>query len=207
MKRNWKDIKWIFEPDGSLIDLYVQEVSLNDWKKVIRLLNKKFKVKYNETNQIDENYLIKYLTDMVGEMESKSASIFLNEIQINCHFFLSDQIEFDIDPKEINSISDFESIEKFMIDISTEVDNQVILTGENNPKFPLVKIDSNKKINKVLSESEVNQYRENQNSILNRIKSIKTNIEMKLAPNRFKEKLLKSTNELYKSTKKEENVW
>lgn len=97
MNRNWKDIKWIFEPDGSLIDIYVQEISLNDWRKVINLINEKYEVKYDGTKRIDEQYTIEYLTDATGEMESKSATIHLGEIQVNCHFFLDDQIEFDIE--------------------------------------------------------------------------------------------------------------
>ncbi len=89
MKRNWKDIKWIFEPDGVLRDIYVQEVSLNDWRKVIDLINQNYKVnygdtgEYKDTNQIDKDYVIEYLTDETGEIESKSASISLGKIWIN----------------------------------------------------------------------------------------------------------------------------
>jgi len=207
MKRSWKDIKWIFEPDGSLIDIYVQEVSLDDWRKVISLINEKYKVKYDGTNLIDEKYSIEYLTDDTGEMESKSASIHFDDIQLNCHFFLEDQIEFDIDPKEINSIQDFETIESFMIDISTELDNQVTLTGENNIKFPLIKIDTNRGIIKYLTEEEVKEYWDNPNSFISKMKLFKTKLEMKLTPNKFQEKLLKSASEPYQSTKKDENVW
>lgn len=207
MNRNWKDIKWIFEPDGSLIDIYVQEISLNDWRKVINLINEKYEVKYDGTKRIDEQYTIEYLTDATGEMESKSATIHLGEIQVNCHFFLDDQIEFDIDPKEINSIKDFEAIEAFMIDISAELNNQVILTGENDIKFPLIKIDTKRRINKILTKDEMNEYRENPNSLIKKITFIKTKLEMKFTPDRFKEKILKSASEPYKSTKKDKNVW
>jgi hypothetical protein len=31
MNREWNDIKWIFEHDGSLRDIYIQDVSLSDW--------------------------------------------------------------------------------------------------------------------------------------------------------------------------------
>ena len=207
MKRNWKDIKWIFEPDGSLIDLYVQEVSLDDWTNVIHLINQKYKVKYGDTNQIDTKYTIDYLTDETGEMESKSASINLDKIQVNCHFFLGDQIEFDLDPKEINSIEDFELVEKFMLEISKSVDNQITLTYENDTKFPLIKIDSNREVNKILTEEEAKEYWENPHDFISKMKLVKTKLEMKLTPNRFKEKIMKCANEPYESTKKDENVW
>lgn len=207
MNRDWKDIKWIFEPDGALIDMYVQEISLVDWRKVISLINKKYKVKYNGADKIDENFAIKYLTDATGEMESKSASIHLGEIQLNCHFFLENQIEFDINPTEINSIKDFGIIEAFMIAISTKLDNQVILTSENNPKFPLVKIDSNRGINRIFTEKEAKEYWSDTNSFINKMKLIKTKLEIKITPNRFKEKILKSASEPYQPTKKDKNVW
>ena len=213
MTRNWNDIKWIFEADGALRDIYVQEVTLNDWRYVIDLINKKYKVNYGntgehkDTNLIDKDYVIEYLTDETEKVQSKSATISLGKIRLNCHFFLKDQIEFDIDPKEVTSIKEFELLEDFMIEISKSIDNQITLTDENNPKFPLIKIDTNRGVNKILSEKEVKGYWENSNSFMSKMKLIKTKLEIKLAPNRFKEKLLKSANEPYQSTKKDENVW
>jgi len=207
MKRNWKDIKWIFEPNGALRDIYVQEVSLNDWEKLIDLINEKYKVNYGKINQINKEYVIEYLTDEIGEIEGKSASIFLGEIRLNCHFFLKDQIEFDIDPKEVNSIEDFELIENFMVDVSKSIDNQISLTDENDPKFPLIKIDSNRGINKVLTEAEVKKYWGNPNTFMSKLKFFKVKMEMKLMQDRFKEKILNSACRPYNSTKKDENVW
>lgn len=203
MKRSWKNIKWIFEPDGALRDIYVQDVSLNEWRKVIDLINEKYQV----ANQINKDYVVEYLTDETGEIESKSASIFLGKIQLNCHFVLEDQIEFDLDPKEVNSIEDFELIEGFMIEISKLINSQITLADENNPKLPLIKIDANKGVNKVLTEEEAEKYCGNSHSFIDKAKLFKAKMEMKLMPNRLKQKLLKSATEPYKSTKKDENMW
>lgn len=171
MKRDWNDIKWIFEKDGALRDIYVQEVSANDWGKIIDLINKNYEVYFGETGEsknnqkIDKKYIIEYLTDQNGEKVSKSASIVVDQIRLNCHFFLKDQIEFDIDPKEINSIEDFELIENFMLEISKTTYNQVTLTDENRPDFPLIKIDVNKGINKILTEDDVKDYFGDPNSL------------------------------------------
>lgn len=213
MKRNWNDIKWIFEPDGSLVDIYVQEVSIDDWGKLIDLLNRKYSLRVGSSegeknpNKIDKKYVIKYLTDESGEMESTSVMIELNKVGLNCHFFLPDQIEFDIDPKEVRSIEDFQQIEHFMEEISKSIENQVTLSSENSPEFPLVKIDYNKGINKVLTEKEAQNYWGNPNPIKSRIGFLKTKLQIKLFPERFIEKVMKSANETYKSTKKNENVW
>ncbi|MFT5647220.1 MAG: hypothetical protein ACI976_001909 [Aureispira sp.] len=213
MKRNWKDIKWMFEPDGALMDIYVQEVTINDWTKIIDLINEKYEVYYgdssgyNESQKIDKKGVVKYLTDETGEKEMKTACVKLGEIRLNCHFFLEDQIEFDIDPKEINSIEDFEKIELFMSEISKVTEGQVTLTEENDVIFPLFKIDVKNRINKLLTKEEAKVYWMNLTDSANNLKLFKTKTEMTLIPNRDKEKMLKSAMEPYQSTKKDRNVW
>lgn len=213
MKRNWDDIKWIFKPDGALRDIYVQEASLNDWEKIIDLINEKYKVQFGgigenqDKHQIDKSYVVEYLTNDTGALESKFASVLLGKIRLNCHFFLADQIEFDLSPGDVNSIEDFELIENFMVEISKVIDRQITLTDENSPTFPLVKIDFNRGINKILTKDEVRKLGDNSGFFSKRINLIKTIIYMKLMPKKFTEKILTSANEPYRATKKNENKW
>jgi len=203
----WSDIEWIFEPDGSLRDIYVQDVSLNDWEKLIDHLNDNFNLKYSDKDYIDKDYVLNYLQDQKGEMECKSLCVNIASIKVNCHFFLSEQIEFDCDPDEINSIKDFEAIETFMSSVSSVLGQQVTLTGENSPEFPLIKIDVRNNINKILSEKEAENLLEKRKSITNQLDVLKNKIERKFFPNYFMNKLLKNANKEYKATKKENNVW
>ena len=206
MTRNWNDIQWIFEPNGSLRDIYVQDISLREWEKVIDLLNSNFNLTYSDQDKIDKKYVLEYLQDTTGEMESKSLTIHLGQIKVNCYFFLSEQIEFDIDPKEVNSINDFEQVEKFMISISDILQEQVTLTEENSPEFPLFKVDIINRINRILTEKEVNEL-SGTNSVINQVTSLKTRLKMKFFPKQFEKRLLESANEEYRPTKKEKNVW
>lgn len=209
MTRNWDDIEWIFEQDGSLRDIYVQDVTLFDWEKLIDFLNLNYPLKFGEdgSNQIDKEYVVRYLNDETGEMESELLRIDLSGINIHCYFFLPDQIEFDIDPKEIKTIKDFEIIENFMISISKILSNQVTLTGENSPKFPLFKIDFDKKVNKILTEKEANELSSKQNSFFTEMTLLKTKLILRLFPKTFKNKIIKSVNETHKLTGKDKNVW
>lgn len=209
MIRNWNDIKWIFEPDGVLRDIYIQDITLLHWEKLIDFLNFNYDLKFgeNDSNQIDKEYVINYLNDETGEMESKTLRINLNGINIHCYFFLPDQIEFDIDPKEINTINDFESIEKFMISISKTLNNQVTLTGENSPEFPLFKVDFDENINKVLTEKEAKELSSRQNSFFIKVASLKTRLMMRFFPKTFLNKVLKSANKPYRPIGKDNNVW
>ena len=86
MTQNWDNIKWIFEPDGWLLrDIYIQDVSLTDWKQLIDFLNSNYNLKFGEEDliQIDKEYVINYLTDNTGEIESKTLRIDLDGIDVH----------------------------------------------------------------------------------------------------------------------------
>ena len=213
IKRNWEDIKWIFEPDGSLRDIYVQEVSISDWEKLIDFLNENYPLKYGiageerSISQIEKQDIVRYLSDETGEMYCRSTTIDLGGVHANCHFFLSEQIEFDIDPKEINSVGDFEKVLKFMQSISWTLKQQVTLTDENTPEFPLIKVDEVRNISKVLTQKEAQELRGNSNPLKNRLIALKTNLKIKFFPQKFKEQILRSANEPYKATRRNKNIW
>lgn len=207
MKGSWNDIKWIFEQDGSLRDIYVQDVSLKEWEELIDFLNSEFRLSYSGEDQIDKKYILKYLQDTSGKMESKSLTIDLGSIKVNGYFFLIEQIEFDIDPKEINSIHDFEKLEDFMTSISELLQAQITLTAESNPEFPLFKIDVKNKINIILTEREAEELIGPRNAAAHQLSSLVTRLKIKFFPERFKKRLIESANQQYKPTKKEDNKW
>mgnify|MGYP003398753257 CR=1 FL=1 len=160
MTNNWEEIKWIFEPDGTLRDIYVENVNIEDWKILIDYLNANHILKYGPSNDIkivnkaDKDYLIKLLSDETGEMELKTLSIIVENIIINTHFFTIDEIEFDIEPREINSETDYEKLLSFMNEISKILNKPLILTGENQIDFPLIKTDFSKGLIKVLTKKD-----------------------------------------------------
>jgi len=209
MTRNWEVIKWIFEPDGSLLDLYVQDVTLVEWEKLIDLLNVNFNLTYGEysSNQIDKEYVLRYLSDETGKLGNKTLTINFNGITINCYFFLPQQIEFDINPKDIKTLKDFESIEKFMLSISMALKHQVTLTAESSPQFPLFKVDFDENINKVLTQTEAKELSSKQNPISIPFSVFTTKLKMRFFPETFKDELRRSANEIYKSTGKNKNLW
>ncbi|PTT15803.1 hypothetical protein DBR27_03175, partial [Flavobacterium sp. HMWF030] len=163
MINNWDEIKWIFEPDGSLIDIYAQNVKIEDWIILINYLNANHIVKYGplgenkETSKIDLDYLIHFLNDKSGELELKIVSIIIDDIIINLHFFSIDEIEFDIDPKEIYSFDNYNKILDFMNKVSELLNKPLILTGENQSEFPLINVDFSKNLIKVLTKKEAEQ--------------------------------------------------
>jgi hypothetical protein len=210
--RNWENIKWIFEKDGTLRDIYVQNIEISDWEKLIELLNSEYKISYgnneeNFSNQIDLDYVKKMFADETGELEIKFARIDLNGILIVCHFFLEDQIEFDISPSEIKSINELNLILEFMKSVSKKLNKEITLCGENQPEFPLIKIDTKSGIEKILTEKEAENMWKKTDQNVSEFKRFKSKIIMKYFPKIFEKKIMKSENSEYKSTPKEKNVW
>ena len=210
--RNWKNIEWIFEKDGALRDIYVQNATLSDWEKVVDLLNSEYKLTYgvyedNLTDKIDFGYVKTMFEDETGELETKSATIDLSGIFVKCFFFLENQIEFDINPTEIKTESEFNTITDFMKSISLKLEKQITLCGENQPELPLIKIDTKNGIEKILTKKEAENLWKKYDQNVSRFTKLKSNIIMKYFPKIFEKRIMESGNGEYKSTPKEKNVW
>tara|TARA_R110002073_G_scaffold333500_1_gene521248 strand:+ start:1147 stop:1785 length:639 start_codon:yes stop_codon:yes gene_type:complete len=204
--RNWNIIEWIFEKDGALRDIYVQNSTISDWEKVVDLLNSEYKLTFgvyedNLTDKIDFGYVKTMFADETGELETKSATIDLSGIVVKCFFFLENQIEFDINPTEIKTQSDFNKITDFMKSISSKLEKQITLCGENQPEFPLIKIDTKNGIEKILTEKEAQNLWKKSDQNFSGFTKLK--IIMKYFPKIFEKKIMESANSEYKSTPKE----
>jgi hypothetical protein len=142
---NWTEQKEnIYYWDGSWRDIYVLETSLDD--------------NLSWTNYVNENYRIEWFNGLTQKDEGKidfevirqfwngnqdlcsTAKVFIEHIQINNHFFVHNEIENDIDPREVNSIEEHDKIVKYMSDLSLLLDKPIILTPENDKEIVLIKV-------------------------------------------------------------------
>jgi len=210
MKKNWQQVKWIFKSDGALRDIYVQDVDQSDYRKLINLLNSEYKIKFGEKNspQIDFSYIQRMWTDESDELGSTSLTIDLGGVLIKSHFFIPEQIEFDLAPRQINQLSDLNLIIDFMSAISKTIKKQVTLTNENNAVFPLIKIDFLKGIEIVLSEKEMIQISKAAGIYphwFTRIKNVL--FPKKLTAEDFEYEAMKSAFAQFEPTPIEENIW
>ena len=95
-----------------------------------------------------------------------------------------------------------------MSKISSTLKKQITLTGENDITFPLVKINVEESIFKIITEKEIQKYYQKNNSKINSlISSLKFNFLMRFFPKMTENKILKSANEPIKATKLNENLW
>ncbi|MFF3024832.1 hypothetical protein ACFVRR_19620 [Gottfriedia sp. NPDC057948] len=134
----------VFFVDGSLRDIYVLDVNLDDWQKLIDWLRlSDWAIQFYIDGQENTNKITN-VSKIFDEKKKKSVlmSININGVLINCHFFVEDEIEFDINPKEIIGLSEVSSVFEFMSKLSNVLGKEIILTEENFLEHPLVTVKS-----------------------------------------------------------------
>lgn len=142
---NWTELKQkIYYWDGAYRDIYILQTSVEDNKKWADYVNDKYQIEwFNGVTQTDETKIdfavIKEFWN--GNLDLFStAKVYIDKVQINNHFYIDTEIENDIDPTEINSISDHEGVVKYMTDLSNLLGKPVILTPENEQETILMKV-------------------------------------------------------------------
>jgi hypothetical protein len=137
----WQTCQNDFKRDGSLRDIYVLQPTIDDW----RVLFNKLSISYKFSFWIDGK--VEPFPASVDDVLSNSmqASTLLNfkvgTILVACHFFTPDEIEFNIDPKEITSQSDLDVLLKFLRFVGNTVNKPVLLTPENLIASPIISYD------------------------------------------------------------------
>lgn len=58
-------------------------------------------------------------------------------ITFNCHFFTLEEVEFDIDPREVLGEAGANTVFSFMRRLGEHLNKEVVLTPENAPELPI----------------------------------------------------------------------
>jgi hypothetical protein len=139
---NWNEYKKEFQWDGSRRDLYVLHTDITHWQSLIDFLHTDaYKTVFKADNKI-----VAMPTDIAEIFKKRDEismlmSIDLDGIVINCHFFTDEEIEFDIDPREINSEEKMRQVFEFMRRLGRMFQKNVILTPENAQELIIFKYE------------------------------------------------------------------
>jgi hypothetical protein len=138
----WQDLAAEFEPDGSLRDIYVHHVNLSDWQTAINAIR-------------DEAISFSFLTGgQPAVFPNRVSSLFnigpddmlsclhigFGSGTLNCHFFSKDEIEFDLDPRDMNAQM-LPKLIQFMTLVGRALGKPVSLTHENNPEAEFMRFE------------------------------------------------------------------
>lgn len=144
---DWSELRnGVYQIDGSWRDIYVLNVTRDDWRKWIEHVNVTYRVTFTAedykdgavSNKVDTGF-IDYRWD--EERYVACASVFLYAVQINCHFFTDEKIENDIDPKQIETIDDHYRLIDYMKAVSKLLSKEVILTAENSEECVSIRVN------------------------------------------------------------------
>lgn len=145
MNTNWHELKkQVYFEDRSFRDIYVFNINLDDWKKWCDFVNQKYEIEFidkendKKENSIDFAEIEKNWTE--ENQFAKLATIKVGKININCHFFVAEEFENDILPKEFESIEDHKIFTEYLMSISEIFDRRVYVTCENSPDLVLLEV-------------------------------------------------------------------
>lgn len=154
---DWNILKNDFKYDGSLREILIYNTNTDDWKSILKYINTitKYSKKITLLDLTSEQEIVyqnneihNFIQKMNLEYFDKNKfnvlmEIFINNTQINSHFFSVEEIVFDINPKEIKNEADLKLILEFMENISkvTNKDSFLIYEGLYDP--PILTYKSN----------------------------------------------------------------
>ncbi len=139
---DWDKHKGSFFVDGSLRQLLVFDTDISDWQKLLDFLeNNRYKISFRVNREfLSSPESAQFIFDWQLE-KSRFLSVELNDLQLNCHFFAEDEIDFNLDPKQVQSKSNYLAIIEFMQAVSNLLEKPMVMTLENDPKFVLLNVE------------------------------------------------------------------
>jgi hypothetical protein len=122
--------------DGSLRDVYVFNAVSSDWDAFLALAR---------------TYPYEYTLDGIRRSLPDTTSIFrdrehshllslvTSSVRMNCHFFVPEEIELDIDPREITESEDHIAVLQFVEKLAAATRKDAVVTLENSPHVQLLR--------------------------------------------------------------------
>ena len=138
---SWNTCKEDFRWDGSLRDIYITPATLGEWRTLYQLLRDFPGVEYS----VDGN--MQAPPDAVEQVFAVWSSahpmlrVKVGRTLIVFHFFSDEEIECDVDPREISSQSDLDALLGFVQQIGDMTHKRVVITPENVRNEPIISYD------------------------------------------------------------------
>jgi hypothetical protein len=145
LKMTWQQLQnGIYYVDGSLRDIYVRQTIKDDWLVWADFVNQNYQISFytcGEDIKQDKINIYKVFEhwDCINKNLS-TATIFIDNIKINVHFFSEQEIENDIAPTEVRSLNDHVKLVDYMVKVSGALNKKVVLSPENSPEIELIAI-------------------------------------------------------------------
>lgn len=130
----YEDLRTELEVDGSLRDIYAHNTTLIEWNRLLALFPSLGRVTYYRDGT--EAPLPLTAESIFAEVQhAKLLRCDLGGPVINTHFFTPDEIELDVDPREITTQTDLDLVLEFCARVAREIRRDIRITPENAPEI------------------------------------------------------------------------
>lgn len=145
----WAACKAAFAVDGSLRDIYVHSTTVDDWDRFLRAISEK-----PLTYTVDGAAcpLPAKASTALERVNAHLLTIKHGPLHLNCHFFAEEEIELDLDPREVTSQAAFDAVLGFMREIGTALGKRVVLTEESAADHVWLSYDPSKDVTVFMPE-------------------------------------------------------
>ena len=145
----WEELRaGVYELDGSWRDIYVLDTTREDWRHWMTCVNRHYPVRWGAVDYQEDQTMdaidVAYIDSRweAGEGTLTSwCTVFLDQVEVKCHFFTYLEIEQDIDPSQIQSVADHERLMAYLVTISCALHKEVIVTAENVPEGIYIRVN------------------------------------------------------------------
>ena len=153
----WAQVERGFDYDGGLRDIYVRAATLADWKAVCGVLKKRLNFEFSidgDPASFPEDVALVFA---MRSTNTPMACVKLGTVRAVFHFFSEEEIECDIDPREVKSQVELDAVLEFLQEIGDAVGKPVLLTPENFQEYEILRYDPSSKTFKYTEAKESNQ--------------------------------------------------
>ena len=140
----WRDVKHHFAFDGAWLDVFVLNTDLIVWQRVLHALAM---AGYENEYFIDSKKakLPEAAAVIFAQREERNTllSIRFSGVLANGYFITTDEIEFDIDPREVTGQAQLNGLLEFMQRLADSAGTDAILCPENCSRVVLLRVVPN----------------------------------------------------------------
>jgi hypothetical protein len=135
---DWKAVQHLFEWDVALLDVYVFNADADLWQRLLDALRTSgYGLDFHVDG--DVGVLPEHAAQVFALRQEADTclSVWAGDLRINFHFFTLEQIEFDIDPRDVNETS-LSDLLVFLRYIGLHLQRRVVLTPEGAEDLTLL---------------------------------------------------------------------
>jgi hypothetical protein len=132
-----------WEANGSLRDVYVFDTTIEDWERALAAVNRTgWRQSYEESGVAA---IPPPTVDRIFE-RAREGSVLLRvwpsqRVCANCHFFTPEEIELDLDPREVTDQASLDDVCELVRVLGQATGKTVVVTHENVPAAVIMEHD------------------------------------------------------------------